>query len=150
MKGERLVARVHAHPRLMVPKWTPVLYFGLPPAQPLRLALLDPTDRYSRAWKPVPPSRSLINYACFPASSSPSFSLFQRPPSPPSWRNEKSQPRSCSLEPNPNDYKSRFPPGEKDGDRDTERDNIGSQFGIEQQRRESKSDRRERVTGEQE
>jgi hypothetical protein len=29
-------------------------YSGLPPAQPLRLALMDPTDRYLRAWKPVP------------------------------------------------------------------------------------------------
>ena len=29
-------------------------YFGLLPAQPLRLALVDPTDRYLRAWKPVP------------------------------------------------------------------------------------------------
>jgi hypothetical protein len=28
--------------------------FGLPSAQPLRLALVDPTDRYLRAWKPVP------------------------------------------------------------------------------------------------
>src|SRR5271154_3067566 len=31
-----------------------VRYFGLRPAQPLRLALVDPTDRYLRAWKPVP------------------------------------------------------------------------------------------------
>jgi hypothetical protein len=29
-------------------------YFGLPPAQPLRLTLVDPTDRYLRTWKPVP------------------------------------------------------------------------------------------------
>jgi hypothetical protein len=29
-------------------------YFGLSPTQPLRLALMDPTDRYLRAWKPVP------------------------------------------------------------------------------------------------
>jgi hypothetical protein len=29
-------------------------YFGLPPAQPRRLGLVDPTDRYLRAWKPVP------------------------------------------------------------------------------------------------
>jgi hypothetical protein len=28
-------------------------YFGLPPAQPLRLDLVDPTDRYLKAWKPV-------------------------------------------------------------------------------------------------
>jgi hypothetical protein len=30
-------------------------YFGLAPAQLLRLALVDPTDRYLSAWKPVPP-----------------------------------------------------------------------------------------------
>src|ERR1700733_2515838 len=50
------MARVHAHPRSMGPKWTPFLcaIFGLPPAQPLRLALVDPTDRYLRAWKPAP------------------------------------------------------------------------------------------------
>jgi hypothetical protein len=50
------VARVHAHPRSMGPKnGLPSLrYFGLPPAQPLRLAPVDPTDRYLRAWKPVP------------------------------------------------------------------------------------------------
>jgi hypothetical protein len=30
-------------------------YFWLPPAQLLRLALVDPTGRYLRAWKPVPP-----------------------------------------------------------------------------------------------
>ena len=29
---------------------------GSPPVQPLRrLALVDPTGRYSRSWKPVPP-----------------------------------------------------------------------------------------------
>jgi hypothetical protein len=55
--GERLVARVHAHLRSMGPKidFLSLHYFGLPPAQPLRLALVDPTDRYLRAWKPVPP-----------------------------------------------------------------------------------------------
>src|ERR1700722_14966281 len=31
----------------------------------------------------------------------PPFSLFPRPPSPPSWRNEKSRLRSCSLGMNP-------------------------------------------------
>src|ERR1700733_7875584 len=51
------MARVHAHPRPMGPKMDSLSlrYFGLPPAQPLRLALIDPTDRYLRAWKPVPP-----------------------------------------------------------------------------------------------
>jgi hypothetical protein len=45
VKGERLVARVHSFLR-WVPKWTPFLYaiFGRPPAQSLRLALVDPTD----------------------------------------------------------------------------------------------------------
>jgi hypothetical protein len=35
----------------MGPKWTPFLYaiFGLPPTQPLRLALVDPTDRILKA-----------------------------------------------------------------------------------------------------
>jgi len=51
------VARLHAHPQSMGPKMDSLLYatyFGLLPAQPLRLALVDPTDRYLRAWKPVP------------------------------------------------------------------------------------------------
>jgi hypothetical protein len=39
---------VHAHPRAMGPKMDSLSlrYFGL--------ALVDPTDRYLRAWKPVP------------------------------------------------------------------------------------------------
>jgi hypothetical protein len=47
LKGERLVARVHAHPLSMGPKMDSLTlhYFGLPPAQPLRLTLVDPTDR---------------------------------------------------------------------------------------------------------
>jgi len=51
-----LMARVHAHPRLIGPKMDSLSlrYFGLPPAQPLRLALVGSTDRYLRAWKPVP------------------------------------------------------------------------------------------------
>jgi hypothetical protein len=42
------MARVHAHPRVMGPKMDSLSlrYFGL--------ALVDPTDRYLRAWKPVP------------------------------------------------------------------------------------------------
>jgi hypothetical protein len=104
VKGEQLVARVHAHPRSIGPKIDSLLYaiLGSPPAQPLRrLALVDPTGRQIlkgvEARSAMP--RSLINYACFPASS-PSISLFQRPPSPPSWRNEKPRLRSCKLEPN--------------------------------------------------
>jgi hypothetical protein len=56
VKGERLMARVHAHSRSMGPKMDSLClhYFGLPPTQPLRLALVDSTDRYLRAWKPVP------------------------------------------------------------------------------------------------
>ena len=42
----------------------------------------------------------MISNACFPASS-PSFSLFQRPPSPPPWRNEKPRLRSWKFKPNP-------------------------------------------------
>ena len=82
-----------------VPKWIPFLYaiFGL------RLALVDPTDRYLRAWKPVPSclqfdqQRVLSRFFLPPF---PSFSLFQRPPSP-SWRNKKPRLRSWKLEPNP-------------------------------------------------
>jgi len=75
-------------------------YFGLPPSQTLRrLALVDPTDRYSRAWKPVPPCSQFGHYVCIPASC-PSFSLFQRPPSPLSWRSETPRLTSCSVEPN--------------------------------------------------
>jgi hypothetical protein len=42
------MARVHAHPRSMGPEMDSLSlrYFGL--------ALVDPTDRYLRAWKPVP------------------------------------------------------------------------------------------------
>jgi len=78
-------------------------YFGLPPAQPLLLALADPTDRYLRVWKPVPvclqfdQQRVLSRFFLPP---SPSFSLFQRPPSP-SWRNKKPRLGSWKLEPNP-------------------------------------------------
>ena len=45
-------------------------YFGLPPSRPLRLALVDPTDRILKGVEAR--SRrtcSLINNACFPASS---------------------------------------------------------------------------------
>jgi hypothetical protein len=68
-QGERLVARVNAHPQSMAPKGLPSLrYFELPPAQPLRLAFVDPTGRYLTAWKPVPPCSQFDHYACFPAS----------------------------------------------------------------------------------
>src|ERR1700722_10660228 len=62
-----------------VPKWTPFLYaiFGLPPAQPLRLALVDPTDRYLRAWKPVPSCLQFDQQRVL----SRFFSLFLPPPS---------------------------------------------------------------------
>ena len=88
-----------------VPKWTSFLYaiFGLPSAQPLRLALVDSTDRYLRAWKPVPSCLQFDQQRVlsrFFLPSFPSFSLFQRPPSP-SWRNEKLRLRSWELEPKP-------------------------------------------------
>src|SRR5271170_6968502 len=86
----------------MVPKMDSLSlrHFGLPPAQPLRVASVDPTDRYLRAWQPTPPCPQFDHYACFLASS-PSFPLFPQPPSPlSSWRNEMLQLRSCSLEPN--------------------------------------------------
>ena len=53
-------------------------YFGLPPAQPLRLALVDPTDRHIRAWKPVCHARSLITTRAFPLLLSPSPSSHGR------------------------------------------------------------------------
>jgi hypothetical protein len=79
-------------------------YFGLPSAQPLRLALVDPTDRYLRAWKPVPPclqfdqQRVLSHFfsALLPLSPSSNGRL---PPL--LWRNEKPRLRSWKLEPNP-------------------------------------------------
>ena len=98
------MARVHAHPRSMGPKMDSLLYviFGLPPAQPLRLALVDPTDRYLRAWKPAPPCLQFNQQRVL----SP-FSSLLLPPSPssngrlpPSWRNEKPRLRSWKLEPN--------------------------------------------------
>jgi hypothetical protein len=90
------MARVHAHPRSMDPKMDSLLYAILGCLRrsyfvsPLWIRQTDTQGRRS----------ALVNYACFPASS-PSFSLFQRPPSPSSWRNEKSRLRSWKLEPNP-------------------------------------------------
>jgi hypothetical protein len=76
VKGERLTARVHAHPPSMGPKMDTLSlrYFGLPPAQPLRLALVDPTDRYLRVWKPVP--------VCLQFDQQRVLSRFFLPPSP--------------------------------------------------------------------
>ena len=76
-----------------VPKWTPffTLFWAL-------------TDRYLRAWKPVPSclqfdqQRVLSRFFSLPPPPSPSF---QQLPSPPTWRNEKPQLRSWELEPNP-------------------------------------------------
>jgi hypothetical protein len=51
-----------------VPKWTPFsTLFWLPPAQPLSLAVVDPTDRDSRVWEPVPScpqfgSREIVSF----------------------------------------------------------------------------------------
>ena len=86
-------------------------YFGLPPTQPLHLTLIDPTDRYLRAWKPVP---SCPQFDQQPVLSR-LFSLLP-PPSPPSWRNEKPRLRSWKLEPNPKNGKllSDFSGGKED------------------------------------
>jgi len=93
-------------------------YFWLPPAQLLRLALVDPTGRYLRAWKPVPPypqfDRQRVISRFF------SLSLFQQPPSPPSWRNEKPRLRSSRAE--SNGY-NRGVYREKDSTRDNEKHN---------------------------
>src|SRR5271155_1677325 len=65
----------------------------------------DPTDRYSRAWKPPGvPCSQFDHYACFPASFR-SFSLFQRPPLPPSWRNEKDTAEKLLARAESNGYK---------------------------------------------
>jgi hypothetical protein len=96
------MARVHAHPRSMGPKMDSLLYAIL--GFLLRNRFVSPlwirqTDTQGRG-SPFRHACSLINYACFPASS-PSFSLFQRPLSPPSWRNEMPRLRSWKLKPNP-------------------------------------------------
>ena len=49
----------------MAPKWTSLGYSGLLSGQPLRLALVDLTDKYSTAWKHVPPSSQFNLYAYF-------------------------------------------------------------------------------------
>src|SRR5947207_7761261 len=96
------MARVHAHPRSMGPKMDTLSlrYFGLPPAQPLRLALVDPTDRYLRAWKAVP--------SCLQCDQQRVLSRFYSlllplltAAFPPSWRNENPRLSSWKLEPNP-------------------------------------------------
>jgi hypothetical protein len=57
-QGERLMARVRAHPRSMGPKIDSLLS----PAQPLRLALVDPIGRYLRVWKSVDQLRVLSRF----------------------------------------------------------------------------------------
>jgi len=94
------MARVHAHLRSMGPKMDSISlrYFGLGSSQPLRLALVDPTDKYLRAWKPIP---SCLHFDQQRVPSSPSFSLFQRPPFSTPWRDEMPRLRSWKLKPNP-------------------------------------------------
>ena len=73
MKGERLVARVHAHPRSMGPKMdSPSLrYFGLPSAQPLRLALVDSTvlSRFFPLLLPLPTAAAISSFFTTTSSS---------------------------------------------------------------------------------
>src|SRR5256714_10200721 len=52
----------------------PIYAIGLPPAQPLRPALVDPTDRYLRTWKPVPSCPQFDQQRVLPLLP-PSFSL---------------------------------------------------------------------------
>jgi hypothetical protein len=71
--------------------------------QLLRLALVDPTDRILKgveARSVVPAVRSTTRAFPLLLPPSPSF-LFQRPPSPPPWRNEIPRLRSWKLKPNP-------------------------------------------------
>jgi hypothetical protein len=53
VKGERLVARVHAHPRSMSPKMDSLLYaiLGSLLCNPLHLAFVDTTDRILKGVK---------------------------------------------------------------------------------------------------
>jgi hypothetical protein len=55
---------------------------------------VDPTGRYLRALCPQFDQQRVLSRFF-------SLYLFQRPPSPPSWRNEKPRLRSLMLEPNP-------------------------------------------------
>jgi hypothetical protein len=55
------MARVRAHPRSMGPKIDSLLS----PAQPLRLALVDPIGRYLRVWKSVDQLRVLSRFFFF-------------------------------------------------------------------------------------
>src|SRR3954454_20288735 len=74
------MARVHAHPRLMGPKMDSILYgvFGsLLRNRFVSRLWIRQTDTQGRG-SPFRHARSLINNACFPASS-PFFSLLPRP-----------------------------------------------------------------------
>src|ERR1700722_17138322 len=90
------MARGHANPQSMSPKMDSLSlrYFGL----------VDPTDRYLRAWKPVPSclqfDQQRVLSRFFSLLLSPSPSSNGRLP-PPSWRNEKPRLGSWKLEPNP-------------------------------------------------
>src|SRR5947209_2460248 len=76
-------------------------YFGLPPAQPLRLALVDPTDRYLGTWMPVPSCLQFDQQRMLSRFFSLLLPLPNGCPLYPSWRNEKPRLRSWKLKPNP-------------------------------------------------
>jgi hypothetical protein len=91
--------------------------------------LVDPTDRYLRAWKPVPSylqfdQQRVLSRFFFSLLLSPSSSSNGRLP-PSSWRNEKPRLGSWKLEPNPTGYK-RGAHREKDSTRDNGKHNKKS------------------------
>jgi hypothetical protein len=81
------------------PKWTPFTLFWAPSCATASSRPYGSDRQILKAWQPIPPCPQFDHYTCFPASS-PFFSLFPRPPSPLSWRNEISRLKSYSLEPN--------------------------------------------------
>jgi hypothetical protein len=113
-EGERrvsaLASRVHAHPRLRTPSGlSSSRYFEPSRVQPHCLVLVDPTDEvledrgnpFSHAHKMKAttclPDSSLLHALAVPSRPDPhasypipfpSFSLFPRPRSPPSWPSE--------------------------------------------------------------
>jgi hypothetical protein len=130
--GERRVSGSRLARTFTLVRWSQMgsllHYFWAPPAQLLRL-VLDPTDRYLESLRasspmlirttaclsprflillilPLLPSR-FDAYSFCPAPLR-LFSLFPRPPSPPSCRKEKSRPRSYLLGPNPTGTRGRL------------------------------------------
>src|SRR3984957_8758585 len=114
------MARGHANPQSMSPKMDSLSlrFFGL----------VDPTDRYFRAWKPVPSclqfDQQRVLSRFFSLLLSPSPSSNGRLP-PPSWRNEKPRAGELEARAESNGYK-RGAHREKDSTRDNGKHNKKS------------------------